>query len=55
MPSARPQENPTAGYDRTCRTMPAEEAQARIAAGEPHVWRLKVPENHGPINSTTRV
>ena len=38
-----------AGYDRTCRTMPAEEAQARIAAGEPHVWRLKVPENHGPI------
>lgn len=38
-----------AGYDRTCRNMPAEEAQARIDAGEPHVWRLKVPENHGPI------
>lgn len=38
-----------AGYDRTCRSLSAEEAQARIAAGEPHVWRLKVPENHGPI------
>lgn len=38
-----------AGYDRTCRNLSAEEAQARIAAGEPHVWRLKVPENHGPI------
>ncbi|WP_462134223.1 glutamate--tRNA ligase [Slackia piriformis] len=38
-----------AGYDRTCRNLSAEESQARIAAGEPHVWRLKVPENHGPI------
>lgn len=38
-----------AGYDRTCRNLSGEEAQARIAAGEPHVWRLKVPENHGPI------
>lgn len=38
-----------AGYDRTCRNLSAEEAQARIDAGEPHVWRLKVPENHGPI------
>ena len=37
------------GYDRTCRALSAEEAQARIDAGEPHVWRLKVPENHGPI------
>ena len=38
-----------AGYDRTCRCLSHEEAQARIDAGEPHVWRLKVPENHGPI------
>ncbi len=38
-----------AGYDRTCRSLSREEAQARIDAGEPHVWRLKVPENHGPI------
>jgi glutamyl-tRNA synthetase len=32
-----------AGYDRSCRSIPAAEAQARIAAGEPHVWRLAVP------------
>ena len=37
------------GYDRTCRSLSAEEAQARIDAGEPHVWRLKVPLDHGPI------
>lgn len=41
--------NAYAGYDRTCRSLSAEEAQARIDEGEPHVWRLKVPENHGPI------
>ncbi len=38
-----------AGYDRTCRALSPEEAQARIDAGEPHVWRLKVPEDHGPV------
>ena len=38
-----------AGYDRTCRAIPADEAAARIAAGEPHVWRLKVPDDHGPV------
>ena len=38
-----------AGYDRTCRNLDPAEAQARIEAGEPHVWRLKVPDNHGPI------
>jgi glutamyl-tRNA synthetase len=32
-----------AGYDRSCRSIPASEAEARIAAGEPHVWRLAVP------------
>ena len=37
------------GYDRTCRHLDPAEAAARIAAGEPHVWRLAVPENHGPI------
>ena len=37
------------GYDRTCRDIPKEEAQARIQAGEPHVWRLKVPLDHGPV------
>lgn len=37
------------GYDRTCRSIDPDEAARRIAAGEPHVWRLKVPDNHGPI------
>lgn len=32
-----------AGYDRTCRSMEAPDAAARIAAGEAHVWRLAVP------------
>lgn len=33
----------SAGYDRTCRSLSAEESSARIASGEPHVWRLAVP------------
>ena len=37
------------GYDGTCRSLSAEEAKRRIEAGEPHVWRLRVPENHGAI------
>ena len=32
-----------------CRALSAEEARARIDAGEPHVWRLKVPEDRGTI------
>jgi glutamyl-tRNA synthetase len=38
-----------AGYDRACRSIPAEESLARVAAGDPHVWRLKVPEDRGDI------
>ena len=38
-----------AGYDRTCRCIDSAEAQRRIDAGEPHVWRLKVPDGRGPI------
>ncbi len=38
-----------AGYDGTCRAIASDEAAARIAAGEPHVWRLKVPADHGPV------
>ena len=38
-----------AGYDRACRSIPADEAAARVAAGEPCVWRLKVPEDRGDI------
>lgn len=37
------------GYDGTCRHISPDEANARIAAGEEHVWRLAVPEGHGPI------
>ena len=37
------------GYDGTCRSLSAEEAKRRIEAGVPHVWRLKVPDNHGAI------
>ena len=47
--AAEASEGGYAGYDRTCRTLSKDEAQARIDAGEPHVWRLKVPQNHGPI------
>ena len=46
---AEAEEGGYAGYDGTCRCLSAEEAQARIEAGEPHVWRLKVPADHGPI------
>lgn len=38
-----------AGYDRTCRHLSADEVHKRIAAGEEHVWRLKVPEDHPAI------
>jgi glutamyl-tRNA synthetase len=37
------------GYDRRCRDIDSESAAARIAAGEPHVWRIKVPEERGDI------
>jgi glutamyl-tRNA synthetase len=38
-----------AGYDRTCRALDPAAALARISAGEPHVWRVKVPEDRGDI------
>jgi glutamyl-tRNA synthetase len=38
-----------AGYDGTCRSIDAQAAAGRVAAGEPHVWRLKVPEDRGDI------
>jgi len=34
----------TPKYDNTCRAIPASVAKARAAAGEPHVVRLRVPE-----------
>lgn len=36
----------TPKYDGHCRCIDPEEAAARRAAGEPHVIRLKLPENH---------
>ncbi len=38
-----------AGYDRTCRSLDPDTVASRIAAGDPHVWRLKVPEDRGDI------
>ncbi len=46
---AEAEEGGYAGYDRTCRDLDPDEAATRIEAGEPHVWRLKVPLDHGPI------
>jgi len=38
-----------AGYDRTCRALSPEDSQARIDSGEPYVWRLKIPLDHGDV------
>uniref|UniRef100_UPI003D0A3EB9 glutamate--tRNA ligase n=1 Tax=Paraeggerthella hominis TaxID=2897351 RepID=UPI003D0A3EB9 len=46
---AQDEEGGYSGYDGTCRNIDPEQAAARIAAGEPHVWRLAVPKDHGPI------
>lgn len=37
------------GYDRACRRILAADAATRIEAGEPHVWRVAVPEGRGDI------
>lgn len=37
------------GYDRTCRGLDPSLVAKRIAAGEPHVWRLAVPERQEDI------
>jgi glutamyl-tRNA synthetase len=37
------------GYDKTCKRLDPVVVVARIAAGEPHVWRLAVPEDRGDI------
>lgn len=46
--SARADKADTA-YDRTCRYLSTREVARRLAAGEPHVWRLAVPEGRGDI------
>jgi glutamyl-tRNA synthetase len=42
-------EGGSAGYARTCRALTAEDAAARVTAGEPHTWRLKVPADRGDV------
>lgn len=37
------------GYDRTCRRLDPADIAARLATGEPCVWRLAVPEDRGDI------
>jgi len=37
------------GYDRECRRVDPVVATERVAAGEPHVWRVAVPEDRGDI------
>ncbi len=44
-----------AGYDRRCRRCTPEEAAARVAAGEQHVWRLAVPEDSDDIVFTDAI
>ena len=47
--AAREKEGGYSGYVGRCRSLDPAEAQKRIDAGEPHVWRLKVPHDHPPI------
>ncbi len=54
----RRQKLPQLKYDRRCLSLPASEVQSRLADGEPHVIRLRVPDGsttyedrlRGPIN-----
>ena len=47
--AAQERKDPFQGYQRTCRNIPADEARARIEAGEPYVLRIKVPEDRGDV------
>ena len=47
--AAAARKDPFQGYQRTCRDIDPKEAAARIAAGEPHVWRIKVPLDRGDV------
>jgi glutamyl-tRNA synthetase len=40
----------TAGYDRTCRALDPASVAERVAAGEPHVWRLAVPADRTEVS-----
>ena len=47
--AAQERHDPFQGYQRRCRHLSREEAQARIDAGEPYVLRIKVPEDRGDV------
>ena len=47
--AAQERKDPFQGYQRRCRNLTREEAQARIDAGEPYVLRIKVPEDRGDV------
>lgn len=47
--AAAARKDPFQGYQRRCRDLSREEAQARIDAGEKYVLRLKVPEDRGNV------
>ncbi len=47
--TARGADSGQVGYDRTCRGIDPAGAAERIAAGEPHVWRVAVPLDRGDI------
>ena len=47
--TAAREEGGFSGYDRTCRSLSHEDSVSRIDAGEPHVWRIKVPDEREDI------
>lgn len=47
--AAQARKDPFQGYQRRCRDLSREEAQARIDAGEPYVLRIKVPSDRGDV------
>ncbi|WP_293820646.1 glutamate--tRNA ligase [uncultured Parolsenella sp.] len=47
--AAQERHDPFQGYQRRCRHLSREEAEARIAVGEPYVLRIKVPEDRGDV------
>ena len=47
--AAQERKDPFQGYQRRCRNIPADEAHARMEAGEPYTLRIKVPEDRGDV------
>ena len=46
---AQARKDPFQGYQRRCRNIPADEARARMEAGEPYTIRIKVPAERGDV------